>query len=154
MPGPDWEFETPTLGDIDPADTRRIGEVIKGLGVDDVVKVTSNRLDFYIKGYVEEKHDGDDGYFAAVVRFGRTRAEVHANWRDIPEDEDDQQTPYTGLLIEPFDDTSPAVTDIEVLPMTLMTECDDCGYTDTRLDGSPCPMPDCDGEMTLTEAED
>lgn len=28
-----------------------------------------------------------------------------------------------------------------------MTECDECGYSDVRLKGSPCPLPRCDGVM-------
>lgn len=108
------EYETPTLRDIGVEDTQRFGEIIRDLRVGDVVKVTNDNLDFYIKGEVEETWTNDGDPFA-IVRFSRQRAELHANWSGIPPDSDDQETPYTGLLLEPFDDTAPEVTDIEVV---------------------------------------
>lgn len=57
----------------------------------------------YISKYFYKDLTTDDG----------TKYEIHANWRDIPSNADDQETPYTGLLQEPFDDTAPEVTDIQ-----------------------------------------
>lgn len=113
--------ETPTLDDIDQERTREIGETIKQLSEGDVVRVTNNRLDFYVKGEVVEKVDRLNGeeFYEATIAFGDHRARIHANWRDILEDADDQETPYTGLRIEPFDDTAPAVTDIEVVELEV-----------------------------------
>lgn len=98
------DHETPTLKDIDATDTLRIGKTITSLAEGDVVKATNNRLDFYLKGEVIERTDHpDEAFHRSIIRFGRKTAELYAH------------TPYTGLLIEPFDDTAPAVTDIEVV---------------------------------------
>lgn len=110
--------DTPTLDDIDLEDSQEIGDTISTLEVGQSVRATSNRLDRYVVGeVVETNHEpnGEEFYLAIIEEPGGQQVEIHANWRDIPPDSDDQKTPYTGLLIEPFNDTAPAVTDIEVI---------------------------------------
>ena len=112
-------MSTPTVNDIHTNRVREIGSTIRELSVGDAVKVTNDRMDEYLTGDVVSKNNAPNGeeYFAAIVNLDRNEknAELHANWRDIPEEDDDQETPYTGLIIAPFNDTAPPVTDIKVL---------------------------------------
>jgi hypothetical protein len=110
--------ETPTLDDIDIERSQEIGHIIQRLEEGDRVKLTNNNLDRYLIGTVVEKvnRPNDEEFYKAMIEQpDGTRAEIHANWRDIPPDSEDQETPYTGLLQEPLIDTAPAVTDIERL---------------------------------------
>lgn len=108
---------TPTVDDIDTARTQEIGQVVKDLSVGDEVRVTNQILDEYIEGVVDEKRDrvGGDELYIAYLKTDDSRWEMRVNWRDIPVESDDQQTPYTGLIEEPATDTANAITDIENL---------------------------------------
>lgn len=109
---------TKTIDDITLEDSQAIGKIIKGLETGDRIKITNNAWEEYLTCEVLEKVDrlgGDKFYRALVEDEDGRRIEIHANWRDIPVKSDDQKTPYTGAIIEPFDDTAPAVTYIEVL---------------------------------------
>lgn len=109
---------TPTVNDISLAETREIGRKIKSLSKGDRVRVTNNRRNDYVMGTVTKKRDqlnGEDFYDAVITDPDGVRYEIHANWRDIMPDDDDQETPYTGLIEEPFNDTAPAVTDLQVV---------------------------------------
>lgn len=107
---------TPTLADIDIYRTREIGETIRDLEVGDRIHVTNNRIDYYVRGEVY-RTAVEYGLYFAYIESEETdsRWELHANWVDVPRDSSDLETPYTGLLEEPWDDTSPEVTDIEVI---------------------------------------
>jgi hypothetical protein len=111
-------MKTPNLDDIEIERSQEIGETIKQLELGDGIKATNNQLDRYILGVVVEKVDrpNDKRFYKAIVEQPDEKlVEIHANWRDIPLSHDDKETPFTGLLIEPFDNTAPAVTDIEIL---------------------------------------
>ena len=112
-------MRTPTIKDITTDRVQEIGHVIRNLSVGDAVKVTNSHMNGYLTGDVVSKTNSPNGeeYFAAIINLDRNEknAELHANWRDIPEGDDDQETPYTGLIIAPFNDTAPPVTDIKVL---------------------------------------
>lgn len=107
--------ETPTLDDINKDRSQEIGKIIRDLEMGDRVKITNNAWDFYAIGNVVEKGENDRFYRAIVEQIDGEQVEIHANWRDIPPESNDQETPYTGAIIEPFNDTAPSVTDIEVL---------------------------------------
>jgi len=97
---------------------QEIGQIIKALEPHDRVRLISNRWSEYRTCEVLEKVDqlgGDEFYRALLEDKDGNRIELYVNWRDIPEHDEDQETPYTGALVAPFDDTSPPVTDIEVL---------------------------------------
>jgi len=108
--------DTPGLDAITTDDTRTIGERVKQLKEGDTVKVTNSHRDHYVIGTVVQKRDqynGEEYYETIIEDPDGVRYEIHANWRDIMPDADDQETPYTGLLEEPFDDTSPPITALE-----------------------------------------
>jgi hypothetical protein len=109
--------DTPTLDDIGLDDTREFGEKIKEIDVGDVVRATNNSWDEYVEGEVVEKFkESGSEYYAATFEIGDgEQARVNANWRDIPSDADDQETPYTGLVILPQTDTASAITDLEIV---------------------------------------
>lgn len=96
---------------------RQFGRWIAALQVGNTVRVANERCDDPRTGTVIQtrKRLGDAEYYDAYLLLeDGTQAELHVNWRDIPEDDDDQITPYTGLLIgRPFDDTAPPVTHFE-----------------------------------------
>lgn len=97
---------------------QEIGQTIKELEPHDRVRLISNRWDEYRTCEVLEKVDqlgGDEFYRALLEDEDGDRIELYVNWRDIPEHDEDQETPYTGALVAPFDDTSPPVVDIELL---------------------------------------
>lgn len=104
------------LDEITTEDSQEIGRTIANLEEGDKVQLTNDRWDFYVSGTVREKVDQPEGkeFYKAIVETKRGDVEVHANWRDIPPDSDDQETPFTGAIIEPFNNTAPAVTDISV----------------------------------------
>lgn len=109
--------ETPMLDDITTADTQDIGERVKQLNEGDTVKATNNHIDHYVIGTVIQKRDQYNGkeYYEAIIEDPEgTQYEIHANWRDIMPDADDQKTPYTGLTEDPFD-TAPPLTDLQII---------------------------------------
>jgi hypothetical protein len=110
--------EAPNLEDITTKDTQSIGKRVKRLSVGDSVKVANNRREEYVIGTVVEKKNrpnDEEVFFAIIEDPDGTRYELHANWRDIMPDADDQETPYTGLIEEPFNDTSPPITDLQIV---------------------------------------
>lgn len=110
--------ETPGRDDITIEDVQEIGQKIRQLEEGNKVKVTNSRIDHYVIGTVIQKRDQHNGkeYYEAIIEDpDGVKHEIHANWRDIMPDADDQETPYTGLLQEPFNDTSPPITSLEIL---------------------------------------
>lgn len=110
--------ETPTLDDISIEDSQEIGATVAELEKGERIRATNNVLDRYVIGRVVEVYhrpNGEKFHRAIVEQPNGKHVEIHANWRDITPSRDDQETPFTGLIIEPFNDTAPAVTDIEVL---------------------------------------
>lgn len=110
--------DTPGLDDITTDDVQAIGERVKQLEEGDTVKITNSHREHYIIGSVVQKRDkfnGEEYYEAIIEDPDGTQYEIHANWRDIMPDADDQDTPYTGFIKEPFDDTAPPLTALEVL---------------------------------------
>lgn len=126
--------DTPTLHDICCIDTQEMGKTIRDLTEGDRLKVTNNRWDFYAIGIVVEKIDRPNDkeiYVAILEQPDGEQIELMVNWQDIPPDSDDQETPYTGAIIQPFDDTAPEVTDLMVLNRdetdTNYGTCTKCG---------------------------
>lgn len=110
--------DVPDISDINSEEVQEIGRKMKRLKVGDRVKVTSSHRDSYVLGKVVEKKNqvNDKEYYEAIMEdFEKSKYELHANWRDIMPDSDDQETPYTGLIREPFNDTAPPITDITVI---------------------------------------
>jgi hypothetical protein len=151
--------DTPTLDDIDIERSREIGKIIKQLEEGDRIQITNHRLDRYLIGKIIEKTNRPNDkefYKAMMVEPDGTRAEIHANWRDITPDQDDQETPYTGLLQEPINDTAPAVTDIKRIGSTqTMTDNNDNNEPEThRVIGGAFIGLDASLEATQTEIEE
>lgn len=98
-------------------DEQAIAEQIKELEVGDQVKATNDRLDGYIEGEVTEKMDDEEGnsYEAVLKLDDGSKAELVAHWPSIPRESEDNYTAYTGLIEDPFEDPTPAVTGLEVL---------------------------------------
>lgn len=110
---------TPQVNDRDQTNQRvqEMGDIIKNLDVGDRVRVTANRWGRYVEGTVTKKTNkpGDNEIYFAFLDAPVGQIELYVDWHNIPENSHDQETPYTGAKLEPFDDTSPAVTDIEVI---------------------------------------
>lgn len=109
---------TPTIENIDVEQVQEIGTTVRELVVGDWIKLTTNSWNQYAGGEVISKTNAPDGaaYWEAVVQTpDKSQIELHANWRDIPADAEDQDTPYTGAIKEPYDSSIPPITDIAVV---------------------------------------
>lgn len=111
------DSESLTLDDIDTTRSQEIGETIRDLNAGDMVRTTNHAMGSYVEGVVVEKRNNIDNeeVYWALIETEQGKARLQANWRDIPSDADDQETPFTGLMFEPFNDTPDSVTDIEVV---------------------------------------